>query len=131
MSAPTVPPRANAPRASSELDRFMQGVIARDPDQPEFHQAVREVAESVMPMVLDDRRYREAKILDRMAEPERVITFRVAWENDAGEVQINRAWRVQFNGAIGPYKGGMRFHPTGTPSVLKFLGFEQTFKNSP
>jgi glutamate dehydrogenase (NADP+) len=130
MSAPTATPRASAPKASSELDRFMQGVIARDPDQPEFHQAVREVAESVMPMVLDDRRYRDAKILERMAEPERVITFRVAWENEAGEVQINRAWRVQFNGAIGPYKGGMRFHPSVTLSVLKFLGFEQTFKNS-
>src|SRR5438105_7768541 len=133
MSAPTAAPRALSAPASqvnAELDRFMQGVVARDPDQPEFHQAVREVAESVMPLVLDDRRYRDAKILERMVEPERVITFRVAWENDAGEVQINRAWRVQFNGAIGPYKGGMRFHPTVNLSVLKFLGFEQTFKNS-
>jgi glutamate dehydrogenase (NADP+) len=120
----------SATKTSAELDRFMQGVVARDPDQPEFHQAVREVAESVMPLVLDDRRYRDAKILERMAEPERIITFRVAWEDDSGEVQINRAWRVQFNGAIGPYKGGMRFHPTVTLSVLKFLGFEQTFKNS-
>src|SRR5437899_9340615 len=112
MSAPTVSPRGSSHQGSSELDRFMQGVVARDPDQPEFHQAVREVAESVMPLVLDDRRYRDAKILERMVEPERVITFRVAWENEAGEVQINRAWRIQFNGAIGPYKGGMRFHPT-------------------
>ena len=114
----------------AEIDQFMANVIRRDPEQPEFHQAVREVAESVMPLVLDDRRYREARILERMAEPERVITFRVAWENDRGEVQMNRAWRVQFNGAIGPYKGGMRFHPSVTLSVLKFLGFEQTFKNS-
>src|SRR5438105_9642246 len=133
MSAPTAAPRALSAPAShvkTELDRFMKGVVARDPDQPEFHQAVREVAESVMPFVLDDRRYRDAKILERMAEPDRVITFRVSWENEAGEVQINRAWRVQFNGAIGPYKGGMRFHPTVNLSVLKFLGFEQTFKNS-
>src|SRR5438093_11723176 len=102
MSVPTAAPRAPSVPASqvnAEIDRFMQGVIARDPDQPEFHQAVREVAESVMPLVLDDRRYRDAKILERMAEPERVIAFRVAWENDLDEIQINRAWRVQFNGA--------------------------------
>ena len=114
----------------AEVERFMQEVVRRDPDQPEFHQAVREVAESVMPLVLDDRRYREAKILERMSEPDRVIAFRVMWEDDRGEVQMNRAWRVQFNGAIGPYKGGMRFHPSVNLSVLKFLGFEQTFKNS-
>ena len=114
----------------AEVERFMQEVIRRDPDQPEFHQAVREVAESVMPLVLDDRRYRDAKILERMSEPDRVIAFRVMWEDDRGEVQMNRAWRVQFNGAIGPYKGGMRFHPSVNLSVLKFLGFEQTFKNS-
>jgi hypothetical protein len=98
MSIPTVAPRATSAPVSpvnAELERFMQGVVARDPDQPEFHQAVREVAESVMPLVLDDRRYRDAKILERMAEPERVITFRVAWENDLNEVQINRAWRVR------------------------------------
>lgn len=114
----------------AEVERFMQEVVRRDPDQPEFHQAVREVAESVMPLVLDDRRYRDAKILERMSEPDRVIAFRVMWEDDRGEVQMNRAWRVQFNGAIGPYKGGMRFHPSVNLSVLKFLGFEQTFKNS-
>jgi glutamate dehydrogenase (NADP+) len=114
----------------AEVERFMTAVVGRDPDQTEFHQAVREVAESVMPLVLEDRRYREAKVLERMCEPDRVISFRVMWEDDAGEVQMNRAWRVQFNGAIGPYKGGMRFHPSVTLSVLKFLGFEQTFKNS-
>jgi glutamate dehydrogenase (NADP+) len=114
----------------AEIERFMKDVVRRDPEQPEFHQAVREVAESVMPLVLDNRRYRDERILERMAEPERVITFRVAWEDDSGAVQMNRAWRVQFNGAIGPYKGGMRFHPSVTLSVLKFLGFEQTFKNS-
>ncbi len=110
--------------------QFMHSVEANNPHETEFHQAVREVAESVMPLVLSDRRYREAKILERMAEPDRLISFRVTWEDEKGEVHVNRAWRVQFNGAIGPYKGGMRFHPSVTPSVLKFLGFEQTFKNS-
>jgi glutamate dehydrogenase (NADP+) len=116
--------------ARAEVERFMRDVVQRDPDQPEFHQAVREVAESVMPLVLDTRKYRDAKILERMSEPDRVVSFRVMWEDDHGEWHLNRAWRVQFNGAIGPYKGGMRFHPTVTLSVLKFLGFEQTFKNS-
>jgi glutamate dehydrogenase (NADP+) len=116
--------------AATEVERFMQEIINRNPAEPEFHQAVREVAESVMPTVLGDQRYRDAKILERMAEPDRVISFRVAWEDDQGEVHINRAFRVQFNGAIGPYKGGMRFHPSVTLGVLKFLGFEQTFKNS-
>ncbi|MGH7618041.1 MAG: NADP-specific glutamate dehydrogenase [Gemmatimonadaceae bacterium] len=115
---------------AAEIDHFMEGVTSRNPHEQEFHQAVREVAESVMPLVLDEPRYRDARILERMSEPERVVSFRVVWENDAGDVQMNRAWRVQFNGAIGPYKGGMRFHPTVTLSVLKFLGFEQTFKNS-
>jgi glutamate dehydrogenase (NADP+) len=108
----------------------MEGVVHRNPDEREFHQAVREVAESVMPLVLDTQRYREQKILERISEPDRVISFRVTWEDEKGNVQMNRAWRVQFNGAIGPYKGGMRFHPSVTQSVLKFLGFEQTFKNS-
>jgi glutamate dehydrogenase (NADP+) len=115
---------------TTAVDRFMQDVIALNPNEPEFHQAVREVAESVMPLVLENPRYRDEKILERMAEPDRVISFRVAWEDDRGTIHINRAWRVQFNNAIGPYKGGMRFHPSVTPSVLKFLGFEQTFKNS-
>jgi Glutamate dehydrogenase/leucine dehydrogenase len=108
------------------VDDLMKGVIALNPNEPEFHQAVREVAESVMPLVLGSRRYRDEKILERMVEPDRVISFRVAWEDDKGEIHINRAWRVQFNSAIGPYKGGMRFHPSVTPSVRKFLGFEQT-----
>jgi glutamate dehydrogenase (NADP+) len=115
---------------ASDVERFMVDVVRRNPGEPEFHQAVREVAESVMPLVLSDKRYQEAKILERMAEPDRVISFRVCWEDDKGEIHINRAFRVQFNGAIGPYKGGMRFHPTVTLGVLKFLGFEQTFKNS-
>src|SRR5262249_46411088 len=128
-TAPTAAPLTSSTGLATEIDRFMDGVIARNPHELEFHQAVREVAESVMPLVLDDARYRDARILERMSEPERVVSFRVVWENDGGEVQMNRAWRVQFNGAIGPYKGGMRFHPTVNLSVLNFLGFEQTFKN--
>lgn len=129
----TAAPRAPAftkDSAGSEVGRFMEEIVRRNPGEPEFHQAVREVAESVMPLVLADARYRNEKILERMAEPDRVISFRVAWEDDKGEIHINRAFRVQFNGAIGPYKGGMRFHPSVTLGVLKFLGFEQTFKNS-
>ena len=129
-TAPSAAPLTPNTGLTAEIDRFMDGVTSRNPHEAEFHQAVREVAESVMPLVLDDARYRDARILERMSEPERVVSFRVVWENDVGDIQMNRAWRVQFNGAIGPYKGGMRFHPTVTLSVLKFLGFEQTFKNS-
>ena len=107
-----------------------RGLEARNPGQPEFHQAVREVAESLMPFVLERPAYQKARILDRLTEPDRVIIFRVAWLDDAGHVQVNRGFRVQFNNAIGPYKGGLRFHPTVNLSVLKFLGFEQILKNS-
>jgi glutamate dehydrogenase (NADP+) len=130
MAVSTPPRSAKKDPTAGDVARFMQDIELRNPGEPEFHQAVREVAESVMPLVLSDRRYRDAKILDRMAEPDRVVSFRVCWEDDKGEVHINRAWRVQFNGAIGPYKGGMRFHPSVNLGVLKFLGFEQTFKNS-
>ena len=102
----------------------MNGVRERSPGELEFQQAVQEVVESVLPYTLDHQRYRDARILERMTEPDRVLSFRVCWVDDAGAVQMNRAWRVQFNNAIGPYKGGMRFHPTVTQSVLKFLGFE-------
>ncbi len=112
------------------LERFMTGLVRRNPGEPEFHQAVREVAESVLPFVEAHPEYREACILERLTEPDRIITFRVTWQDDAGNVRANRAWRVQFSNAIGPYKGGLRFHPTVTQSVLKFLGFEQIFKNS-
>jgi glutamate dehydrogenase (NADP+) len=112
------------------VESFMEQLIARNPGQPEFHQAVREVTESLMPFVLQRPKYQKARILDRLTEPDRVITFRVAWVDDKGHVQINRAFRVQFNNAIGPYKGGLRFHPTVNLSVLKFLGFEQILKNS-
>lgn len=112
------------------VDRFMDGLVARNPNQPEFHQAVREVCESVMAVMLERPDYQQAAILERLTEPDRIITFRVAWQDDEGRVRINRAYRVQFNNAIGPYKGGLRFHPTVNLSVLKFLGFEQIFKNS-
>ena len=119
-----------AANVQKEVDHFMDGLRKRNPGEPEFHQAVQEVIESLMPYVLENTRYRDASILERMTEPDRVIIFRVSWEDDAGNVRANRAWRVQFNNSIGPYKGGMRFHPNVTLSVLKFLGFEQTFKNS-
>lgn len=119
-----------APQHSTELDGFMQGLIRRNPGQPEFHQAVQEFAEAVMPVVLGNKEYQQAQILERMTEPDRIIIFRVTWQDDDGKVRVHRAWRVQFNNAIGPYKGGLRFHPEVTLSVLKFLGFEQVFKNS-
>ena len=96
----------------------------------EFLQAVREVAESLVPHILEHDEYARANILQRMTEPDRIVIFRVCWEDDSGQIRTNRAWRVQFNNAIGPYKGGMRFHPSVTTSVLKFLGFEQCFKNA-
>jgi glutamate dehydrogenase (NADP+) len=117
-------------RAAHETEVFMERLIAKNPGQPEFHQAVREVTESLMPFVLERPEYAEAKILERLTEPDRVIIFRVAWIDDRGDIQVNRAFRVQFNNAIGPYKGGLRFHPTVNLSVLKFLGFEQILKNS-
>ena len=112
------------------IEDFMRGLVRRNPGESEFHQAVREVAQSVMPYLFEHPEYREAQILERMTEPDRVLIFRVSWEDDQGGVRANRAWRVQFNNSIGPYKGGMRFHPTVTLSVLKFLAFEQVFKNS-
>jgi glutamate dehydrogenase (NADP+) len=120
--------------AVSEIDTavrdFMQGLVKRNPGETEFHQAVQEVVESLMPFLFQNPEYRSAKILERLTEPDRIITFRVCWEDDNREVRVNRAWRVQFNNSIGPYKGGMRFHPSVNLSVLKFLGFEQVFKNS-
>lgn len=113
-----------------EIRKFMQGLVRRNPYEKEFHQAVKEVIESLMPYVLEHRKYQDAQILERMTEPDRIVIFRVTWESDDGGIRANRAWRVQFNNAIGPYKGGLRFHPTVTQSVLKFLGFEQVFKNS-
>jgi len=115
---------------SKKLEEFMAKVIERNPGEPEFHQAVREVAESVMPFIEKHPKYQKAKILERMTEPERVIIFRVSWVDDRGEVQINRGYRIQMSSAIGPYKGGIRLHPSVNLGILKFLAFEQVFKNS-
>ncbi|MGI9243404.1 MAG: NADP-specific glutamate dehydrogenase [Verrucomicrobiales bacterium] len=114
----------------NEIAQFMHGLKKRNPYEIEFQQAVQEFVEAVMPYVADHTKYKDAQILERMTEPDRIIIFRVTWEADDGGLRANRAWRVQFNNSIGPYKGGLRFHPSVTQSVLKFLGFEQTFKNS-
>ena len=113
-----------------QLNEFMTKIIAKNPGEPEFHQAVKEVAESLLPFINENPKYAKAKILERMAEPERVIIFRVPWIDDKGEIQINRGFRIQMNSAIGPYKGGLRLHPTVNLGILKFLAFEQVLKNS-
>jgi glutamate dehydrogenase (NADP+) len=115
---------------TDDLGRFMEGVTRRNPGEPEFHQAVKEVAANIIPFIQDKPIYQEMQILERMSEPDRVVIFRVCWEDDNGNIRVNRGYRVQFNNSIGPYKGGIRFHPSVTLSILKFLGFEQTFKNS-
>ena len=112
------------------VDAFMEVVKNKNPEQAEFHQAVEEVVESIWDYVNENPHYLHSKILDRLVEPERVIMFRVLWRDDQGNVQVNRGYRVEFNSAIGPYKGGLRFHPSVSLSILKFLGFEQIFKNS-
>ena len=112
------------------VEKFMASVKAKNPGENEFHQAVQEVVESLIPFVEENPKYKHAKILERMTEPERAIIFRVPWINDKGELEINRGYRIQMNSAIGPYKGGIRFHPTVNLSILKFLAFEQVLKNS-
>ncbi len=112
------------------LETFLASVARRDPDQPEFLQAVREVMTSLWPFIERNPRYFDYGLLERLVEPERAIQFRIAWVDDAGRTRVNRGFRVQYNSALGPYKGGMRFHPSVNLSILKFLGFEQTFKNS-
>ncbi len=115
---------------SHAVNAFMKRLKERDPNQPEFHQAVQEVVESIWSLVEENPKYRDTGLLERMVEPERVVIFRVPWVDDRGEVQVNRGYRVQMNSAIGPYKGGLRFHPSVNLSVLKFLAFEQVFKNA-
>ncbi len=115
---------------ADNLEKFMEGVVERNPGEPEFHQAVHEVAMDIIPYIQDKPRYKDLRILERMAEPDRVVSFRVVWEDDVGELRVNRGFRVQQNNAIGPYKGGIRFHPSVNQGVLKFLAFEQVFKNS-
>ena len=113
-----------------QIDAFMQSIVNKNDHEKEFIQAVEEVAEAVIPFIEENPKYKTAKILDRIVEPERVLQFRVPWLDDNGDIQVNRGFRVEFNSAIGPYKGGLRFHPSVNLSILKFLGFEQVFKNS-
>jgi glutamate dehydrogenase (NADP+) len=108
----------------------MTGLIRRNPGEPEFHQAVQEVASDIIPFLAEHPEYQQARILERMTEPDRIVAFRVSWEDDQGNVRVNRGTRVQFSNAIGPYKGGLRLHPSVNLGILKFLGFEQVFKNS-
>ncbi|HEA29662.1 MAG TPA: NADP-specific glutamate dehydrogenase [Leeuwenhoekiella sp.] len=115
---------------TENVKRFVDSVEKNNPNEPEFIQAVHEVAETVIPFIEENKKYQNAKLLERMAEPERTIMFRIPWVDDSGEIQINKGYRVEFNSAIGPYKGGLRFHPSVNLSILKFLGFEQVFKNS-
>ncbi len=117
-------------KRATDIEGFMQGVVARNPGEVEFHQAVREVAGDIIPWIQDKPEYVDHQILERMAEPDRIVSFRVCWADDAGNVRVNRGYRIQNNNAIGPYKGGLRFHPSVNQSILKFLAFEQTFKNS-
>ncbi|MGG1674741.1 NADP-specific glutamate dehydrogenase [Neobacillus sp. NRS-1170] len=112
------------------VNRLIKGVKLRNPNESEFQQAVREVLDSLVPVLVKNPNYIKQAVLERMMEPERMITFRVPWVDDRGNVQVNRGFRVQFNSAIGPYKGGLRFHPSVNASIIKFLGFEQIFKNS-
>ena len=114
----------------NQIDAFMTEVKSKDAHEPEFIQAVQEVAEAIIPFMNENPKYNSSKLLERMVEPERVIMFRVPWLDDEGKVQVNRGFRVEFNSAIGPYKGGLRFHPSVNLGILKFLGFEQVFKNS-
>ncbi len=113
-----------------EIDHFMDGLMRRNPHEPEFHQAVFEFVETVMPFYLDHRKYTDARILERMTEPDRIVSFRIVWEDDNGVPHANKGFRVQFNSSMGPYKGGLRFDPSVNVSILKFLGFEQTYKNA-
>jgi glutamate dehydrogenase (NADP+) len=112
------------------ISSFLESVAIKNPNEPEFLQAVKEVAQTVMPFIENNKKYQNKLLLERMVESERIIIFRVVWIDDKGEIQVNRGYRIQMNSAIGPYKGGIRFHPTVNLSILKFLAFEQTFKNS-
>ena len=115
---------------SANISSFIDAVAKKNPNEPEFMQAVKEVAETVIPFIEENKKYQNKMLLERMVEPERVIMFRVVWTDDSGKTQVNRGYRIQMNSAIGPYKGGIRFHPSVNLSILKFLAFEQTFKNS-
>src|SRR5256714_10235101 len=114
----------------AQVEEVLEIVKKRNPNEPEFLQAVTEVLESIRPVIERHKRYRDGKVLERLVEPERMIQFRVPWIDDKGQIQVNRGFRVQMNSALGPYKGGLRFHPTVYPGIIKFLAFEQVFKNS-
>ena len=115
----------------SYVDEVYESVVAKNPGEPEFHQAVKEVLDSLRPVIdSNEEVYRREALLERMVEPERVVMFRVPWVDDKGQVQVNKGYRVQFNSSIGPYKGGLRLHPSVNLGIIKFLGFEQVFKNS-
>ena len=115
----------------SYVDEVIESVVAKNPAEPEFHQAVKEVLESLRPVIeANEEKYRKVALLERMVEPERQIKFRVPWVDDKGQAHVNTGYRVQFNSAIGPYKGGIRLHPSVNIGIIKFLGFEQVFKNS-
>ena len=115
----------------SYVDNVIESVVKKNPNEPEFIQAVTEVLNSLRLVVDNDEKYQNAALLERIVEPERVVMFRVPWVDDAGKVQVNRGYRVQFNSAIGPYKGGLRLHPSVNLSIIKFLGFEQIFQKLP
>ena len=115
---------------SNYVQRVLEDLIKRNPNEPEFHQAATEILTSLSPVFDKHPEYEQAGLLERYVEPERVIEFRVPWVDDKGKVQVNKGYRVQYNGAIGPYKGGLRFHPSVNLSIMKFLAFEQTLKNS-
>ncbi|HCW92062.1 MAG TPA: glutamate dehydrogenase, partial [Flexistipes sinusarabici] len=117
-------------KAKKQIEEIYHQVIARNPGENEFHQAVKEVLDSLGPVLVKYPHYAEHKIIERICEPERQIIFRVPWEDDRGEIHINRGFRVEFNSALGPYKGGLRFHESVYLGVIKFLGFEQIFKNA-
>ena len=121
---------SQATTAADYVHSVYESVIARNPNENEFHQAVKEILDSLIPVIEAHPKYRNHSLLEQLVEPERVITFRVPWVDDQGKVQVNRGFRVQFNSALGPYKGGLRFHPSVYSGIIKFLGFEQIFKNA-
>ncbi|WP_410512786.1 NADP-specific glutamate dehydrogenase [Paenibacillus sp. BR2-3] len=127
---PTLDTDNNSSKALRYIEDVYAQLVARNPQEPEFHQAVKEILASLLPILAAEPKYQNQAILERLVEPERMITFRVPWTDDTGKIRVNRGYRVQFNSAIGPYKGGLRFHPSVNASIIKFLGFEQIFKNA-
>ena len=130
MSISIIKSKTMSEKYQAKIDAFMDYAKSKNSNEPEFLQAVLEVAEAIIPFIEENPKYQGINLLERMIEPERTLMFRVPWLDDNGKVQVNRGYRVEFNSAIGPYKGGLRFHPSVNLSILKFLGFEQVFKNS-